>query len=127
MEGHATQPNTNRGEPEEVGAHANHTHAANIVAAHQPSTLCVTLLKCVRNFIRNDDCVENRTEEKFDTMFSEYRTLRPTLMGAFRILFCNNFSISNEFFFFLYHAVDGHKTHGCVEEEQKEAFKIIAK
>ena len=51
--------------------------------------------------------------------------LRPSLMGAFGILFCNNFKRVFIFLFFI--MVNGRKTHSCVEEKIEEAFKIIAK
>ena len=52
-------------------------------------------------------------------------TVRTTLMGASRILFCDDFE--GFLFFFSVIIVNEHKTHSCVEEEKKEAFKIIAK
>ena len=46
-------------------------------------------------------------------------------MGAFEILFCNNFERVFIFFFFI--MVNGRKAHSCVEEKIKKAFKFIAK
>ena len=55
----------------------------------------------------------------------ELHRVRPTLMGAFGILFCNNFKRVFLFFFFI--MVNGRKTHSCVEEKITKASKIIAK
>ena len=48
---------------------------------------------------------------------SKNKVLRPTLMGAFEILFCNNFKRVLLLFFIM---VDGRKTHSCVEEKMKK-------
>ena len=57
-----TQPITIRANPEELGgpAHIKHTHRA--VAAHQLCTLCVAMLKSVKNSLRNDDLCETHAQ-----------------------------------------------------------------
>ena len=56
---------------------------------------------------------------------SKKNVLRPTLMGAFGILFCNNFK--RVFVFLFFNMVNGRKRHSCGEEKLKKTFKIIAK
>ena len=48
--------------------------------------------------------------------------VRPTLMGAFEILFCNNFGAV--LFVFLFSMVNGHKIHNYGKEEKKKCCKI---
>ena len=51
--------------------------------------------------------------------------LRPTLMGAFGILFCNDFK--RIFYFFFHAAVCFAPVHYDEEEKNKNSFEIVAK
>ena len=43
-------------------------------------------------------------------------------MGAFGILFCNNFK---RVFFYFFIVVNGRKTHSCVEEKKERRLKSL--
>ena len=56
---------------------------------------------------------------------SVFYTVRPTLMGAFGILFCNDFK--RLFYFFFHTAVRFAPVHHDEKEKEKNSFEIVAK
>ena len=74
---------------------------------------------------KTHSCVEEKKTISNEFIFFFFIMVRPTLMGAFGILFCNN--LKRVLFFYFVIMVNGRKTHSCVEEKMKTAFKIIAK